>query len=113
MNKLRKGDEIIVIAGKDKGKKGVINQVVDGGERFIVEGINIVKKTVKANPNANEPGGIVDKAMPIHRSNVMIVDPNAKSGEFAGSRVGIRTLKDGQRARFYKNSDQLIEAQKA
>lgn len=112
MNKLRKGDEVFVIAGKDKGKRGVISLVVDGGERFIVEGINMVKKTVKANPNANEPGGIISKAMPIHRSNVMIVDPNAKSN-FAGSRVGIRTLKDGQRVRYFKRSDQLIEAQKA
>lgn len=113
MNKMKKGDEVIVIAGKDKGKRGVIASLINGGEKFIVEGINMVKKTVKANPNANEPGGIIDKAMPIHRSNVMIVNPNAKKGEFAGSRVGIRVLNDGQRARYFKANDQLIEAQKA
>lgn len=112
MNKMKKGDEVLVIAGKDKGKRGVIASVINGGEKFIVEGINMVKKTVKANPQANEAGGIIDKAMPIHRSNVMIVDPNAKSG-FVGSRVGIRVLNDGQRARYFKASDQLIEAQKA
>lgn len=110
MNKLKKGDEVIVIAGKDKGKRGVIVSM-GNGEKIIVEGINVVKKAVKADPNANQPGGFADKAMPIHRSNIMIVDPNAKA--FAGSRVGIRVLKDGQRARYFKASDQLVEAQKA
>ena len=113
MNKMKKGDEVLVIAGKDKGKRGVIASLISGGEKLIVEGINMVKKTVKANPSANEPGGIIDKAMPIHRSNVMIVNPNAKKNEFAGSRVGIRVLNDGQRARYFKANDQLIEAQKA
>lgn len=106
MQKIKKGDEIIVIAGKDKGKRGTVLTVVDGGKKFIVEGINMVKKTVKANPNAGVQGGIIDKAMPIDRSNVMIFDPNANKG----SRVGIRVLTDGQRARYFKASDQLVEA---
>ncbi len=105
MNKLKKGDEIIVIAGKDKGKRGVILSVVDGGERFLVENINVVKKHVKANPNAGEEGGIKSKSMPIHRSNVMMYD----AANNKGSRVGIRVLNDGQRARFLKSSDQLVD----
>ena len=76
-------------------------------EKYLVKGINMVKKTVKANPNTNEQGGILDKEMPIHRSNVMMYDPNAKKR----TRVGIRQLKDdGSRVRFMKASDQLIEA---
>jgi large subunit ribosomal protein L24 len=105
MNKLKKGDEVIVITGKDKGKKGTILSLVDNGERVIVEGINIVKKHVKANPNAGEQGGITSKTMPIHRSNVMVFDPTAKKA----TRIGIRTLKDGKRVRFMKASDQLVE----
>lgn len=106
MNKLKKGDEVIVIAGKDKGKKGLVLTVIDGGEKLVVEGINVAKKHVRANPNAGERGGIVSKAMPIHRSNVMVYD--ASKGK--RSRVGIRQLKDGQRVRFLKASDQVIDA---
>jgi large subunit ribosomal protein L24 len=106
MNKIKKGDEVIVITGKDKGKKGVVLSLVEGGKKLLVEGINLAKKHVKANPNAGERGGIVSKAMPIDRSNVMIYDQTTQKG----SRVGIRILKDGQRVRFMKASDQLIEA---
>ena len=105
MNKIRKGDEVVVIAGKDKGKRGTVLSLVDGGEKLLVEGINVAKKHVKANPNAGEQGGIVSKTMPIHRSNVMVYDPTSQKG----SRVGIRILNDGQRVRFLKASDQLIE----
>ena len=104
MNKIRKGDEVIVIAGKDKGKRGTVLSV--SGEKLLVDGINIAKKSVKANPNTGERGGIVSKTMPIHRSNVMVYDPTKQKG----SRVGIRVLKDGQRVRYLKASDQLIEA---
>jgi large subunit ribosomal protein L24 len=107
-SKIKKGDQVIVIAGKDKGKKGTVLAVVDKGEKFLVENINLVKKCVKANPNANQEGGIITKSMPIHRSNVMIYDPNKQKG----SRVGIRILKDGQRVRYFKASDQLIEVGK-
>ena len=105
MNKIRKGDEVIVIAGKDKGKKGTVLSVVNGGERLLVDGINVAKKNVKANPNTGERGGIVAKTMPIHHSNVMVYDPAKQKG----SRVGIRVLKDGQRVRFLKASDQLVD----
>lgn len=106
MNKIKKGDEVIIIAGKDKGKRGTVNAVVDCGEKLIVEGVNLAKKHVKANPNAGETGGIVSKAMPIHRSNVMVYDASKKKG----SRVGIRTLKDGERVRYFKGSDELVDA---
>jgi large subunit ribosomal protein L24 len=108
MNKIKKGDEVIVIAGKDKGKKGTVLSVLDKGQKLLIEGINIAKKHVKANPNAGQTGGIVSKPMPIHRSNVMAFDSN----ESKRSRVGIRILKDGQRVRYYKASDQLVAAAK-
>lgn len=106
MNKIKKGDDVIVIAGKDKGKRGTVTTVLDDGAKLLIEGINEAKKSVKANPNTNERGGIVAKAMPIDRSNVMLYDANKKKG----SRVGIRILKDGQRARYYKASNELVDA---
>ena len=106
MNKIKKGDEVIIIAGKDKGKRGTVLSVLEKGKKLLIEGINLAKKHIKANPNTGERGGIIEKAMPIDRSNVMVYDPTTQKG----SRVGIRTLKDGQRVRFLKASDQLIEA---
>ena len=108
MNKLKKGDEVTVITGRDKGKTGTILSVVDEGERFIVGGINLVKKHIKANPNTGERGGITPKEMSIHKSNVMLLCTTTKKG----SRVGIRTLKDGQRVRYFKQNDQLVDVQK-
>jgi large subunit ribosomal protein L24 len=108
MNKIKKGDEVIVIAGKDKGKRGPILSIVDRGEKVLVEGVNVVKKHTKGNPNSGQAGGIVSKTMPIHRSNVMVYDPTKQKG----SRVGIRTLKDGQRTRYFKASDQLVDVNK-
>lgn len=105
MKKIKKGDEVVVIAGKDKGKKGLVLAVMQKGEKVLVEGINLAKKHVKANPNINETGGIVTKAMPLHRSNVMLYD----QGKQKGSRVGVRQLKDGQRVRYFKASDQVID----
>lgn len=105
MNKIRKGDEVIVIAGKDKGKRGKVLSVLRGGEKLLVEGINLVKKHVKANPNAAEQGGIVSKSMPLDRSNVMVYDPTTQKG----SRIGVRVLKDGQRTRYFKSSDQAVD----
>jgi len=106
MNKIKKGDDVIVIAGKDKGKRGVVLTVLNDGFKLIVEGINVVKKSVKANPNTGEEGGIKTKTMPIDRSNVALYDANKKKG----SRVGIRVLKDGQRARYYKSSNELVDS---
>lgn len=106
MNKIKKGDEVVVIAGKDKGKRGSVLTVVDAGKKLLIDGINLAKKHVKANPNAGEQGGIKSITMPIDRSNVMLYDPTTQKG----SKVGIRTLADGQRVRYFKTSDQLVDA---
>lgn len=108
MNKIKKGDEIIVIAGKDKGKKGTVLTVYDGGARLLVEGINMVKKAVKDNPNEQKKGGILSKTMPIHRSNVMIYDASTQKG----SRVGIKIASDGVKTRYLKSSGQLLDVKK-
>ncbi len=105
MNKIRKGDEIIVIAGRDKGKRGTVTLRVDD-ERVVVEGINIVKKHAKPNPMKGVTGGIIEKAMPIHQSNVAIY--NKASGK--ADRVGIKTLQDGTRVRVFKSSGEEIKA---
>ena len=105
MNKIKKGDEVVIVTGRDKGKKGIVLSLIDGGKKLLVEGVNIAKKHVKANPNAGVTGGIVPKTMPLDRSNVMIYDPSKQKG----SRVGIRVLKDGQRVRYFKASDQLVD----
>ena len=105
MNKIRKGDEIIVIAGRDKGKRGTVTLRVDD-ERVVVDGINIVKKHAKPNPMKGVTGGIIEKAMPIHQSNVAIY--NKASGK--ADRVGIKTLQDSTRVRVFKSSGEEIKA---
>lgn len=106
MNLIRKGDEVIVIAGKDKGRKGTVLTVMPKEGKLIVDGINISKKHVKANPNTNEKGGILIKPMPIDRSNVMLVNPTTDSA----SRVGIKKLEDGRLVRYYKSTGDTIES---
>ena len=103
MKRLKRDDEVVVIAGKDKTKRGKVLSVK--GEYVIVAGINIAKKHVRSNPQKGEQGGIIDKAMPIHCSNVMVYDPNKKKG----SRVGIKVLKDGERSRYFKQSGELVD----
>ena len=106
MNKIRKGDEVVVRTGKDKGRRGTVLEVLDD-ERLLVEGINVAKKHQKPNPNAVPPvqGGIVDKEMPIHVSNVLVFNPKSKKGE----RIGIRTSDDGSRVRFFKGSKEVVD----
>ncbi len=104
MNKIRKGDEVIVLAGRDKGKRGKVSLRKDDSH-VLVEGINVVKKHTKPNPLKGTTGGIVDKAMPIHQSNVAIF--NAVSGK--ADRVGIKLLADGKRVRVYKSSGEEIK----
>lgn len=99
MNKIRKGDQVIVLTGRDKGKRGTVSRRVDD-ERLLVDGINMVKKHVKPNPMKGATGGIVDKIMPIHQSNVAIF--NASTGK--ADRVGIKLLEDGKKARIYKST---------
>ncbi len=105
MNKIRKGDEIIVLAGRDKGKRGTVSMRACS-ERVVVDGINLVKKHVKPNPMKGVAGGIVEKAMSIHQSNVAIY--NKATGK--ADRVGIKTLQDGTRVRVYKSSGEEIKA---
>ncbi|HFE38194.1 MAG TPA: 50S ribosomal protein L24 [Gammaproteobacteria bacterium] len=105
MRKIRKGDDVIVIAGKDKGKTGNVNRVVSS-ERIIVDGVNMVKRHTKGNPQQNIPGGIIDKEAPIHISNVMIY--NSSTGK--GDRVGFKTLEDGVKVRTFKSSGEQIDA---
>ncbi len=105
MNKIRKGDEIIIIAGRDKGKRGTIALRKDDSH-VLVEGVNVVKKHTKPNPLKNTTGGIVEKSMPIHQSNVAIF--NGATGK--ADRVGIKVLADGKRVRVYKSSGSEIKA---
>ena len=105
MNKIRKGDEVIVITGRDKGKRGKVSLRADE-TRLLVEGINLVKKHTKPNPLAGTTGGIVEKSMSIHQSNVAIY--NAATGK--ADRVGIKVLADGTKVRVFKSSGEEIKA---
>ncbi|MGE0080813.1 MAG: 50S ribosomal protein L24 [Thiohalomonadaceae bacterium] len=105
MNKIRKGDEVIVIAGKDKGKRGTVVRVMEG-DRVIVEGINMVKKHQKPNPVLGVAGGIVEKEASLHVSNVAIFN----RGTGKGDRVGFKVLEDGRKVRFFKSNQEVIDA---
>jgi len=105
MNKIRKGDEVVVIAGRDKGKRGKISLRKDDSY-VLVDGINLVKKHTKPNPLKGSTGGIVEKSMPIHQSNVAIF--NAATGK--ADRVGIKLLADGKKVRVFKSSGDEIKA---
>ena len=105
MNKIRKGDQVIVIAGRDKGKRGVVSLRKDDSH-ILVDGVNSVKKHTKPNPMKGEAGGIVEKTMPLHQSNVAIF--NVTSGK--ADRVGIKLSADGKRVRVYKSSGEEIKA---
>ena len=105
MNKIRKGDQVIVIAGRDKGKRGTVAARVDA-DHLEVEGINVVKKHVKPNPMKGATGGIVSKTMPIHQSNVAIY--NAATAK--ADRVGIKLLADGKKVRVFKSSGEQLKA---
>ena len=103
MEKIRKGDEVIVLTGKDKGKRGEVQQRVDA-EHIVVDGVNVAKKAVKPNPLTGTTGGIVDKLMPIHVSNVALF--NAATGK--ADRVGVK-LVDGKRIRVYKSNGEAVK----
>ena len=105
MKRLKKGDEVIVITGKDKGKRGQISAFSNKNKRqkVLVDGINMVKKHVKPNPQNNEPGGIVSREMPLDASNVMIYNPNSEKGD----KVGFR-LEEGRKVRYFKSTGEVI-----
>ena len=104
MQKIRKGDEVIVLTGRDKNRRGTVLQRVDA-DHVVVEGINVVKKHVKANPMAGTPGGIVDKTLPIHISNVALFNPETGKGD----RVGIQVV-DGRKVRIYRSNGAVVGA---
>ncbi|MDG2140440.1 MAG: 50S ribosomal protein L24 [Gammaproteobacteria bacterium] len=103
MNKLKRDDEVIVVTGKDKGKRGTISQIA--GDRVFVGGINMVKKHTKPNPNAGQPGGIIEKESAIHISNIAIFNPETN----AADRIAIQVSEDGSRKRIFKSNGQVIE----
>jgi len=105
MNKIRKGDEVIVLTGRDKGKRGTVSLRVDE-DHVVVDGVNVVKKHVRPNPMKGTTGGIVDKTMPIHQSNVAIFNPASGKAD----RVGIKLLDDGKKVRVFKSSGEEIKA---
>ena len=105
MNKIRKGDQVIVLTGRDKGKRGTVIERVDA-ERVVVEGVNLVKKHVKPNPLKGTTGGVTDKTMPIHQSNVAIWNPATGKAD----RVGIKLLEGGKKVRAYTSSGEEIKA---
>lgn len=104
MNKIKKGDEVVVITGKDKGRRGTVLQVYPD-ERVLVEGINVAKKHQKANPNMGVQGGIIDKEMPLEVSNVLVFNPKSKKGE----RVGFRVDDDGSKVRIFRSSGETVD----
>jgi large subunit ribosomal protein L24 len=105
MRKIRKGDEVVILAGKDKGERGTVLKMVDA-ERVLVEGRNKVKKHQRPNPMKGITGGIIDKEMPVHISNVALYNPATKKAD----RVGIRTLEDGRRVRYFKSNGEVVDA---
>jgi large subunit ribosomal protein L24 len=105
MQKIRKGDDVIVIAGKDKGRRGTVIRVLREDNRVVVENVNMVKKHLKGNPQRGESGGIQDKEASLHISNVALYNPAKGKGD----RVGIKVLEDGRKARYYKSNNELVD----
>lgn len=103
--RIRKGDEVVVISGKDKGRRGSVLRIYDDG-RVLVENVNVVKKHQRANPQAGQPGGIISKEMPVDISNVMLFNTQAGKGD----RVGFRKLGDGKKVRYFKSNDEVVDA---
>ena len=104
MNRIRKGDQVVVIAGKDKGKTGDVVRVA--GDKVVVSNINIVKRHTKPNPQAGQPGGVIEREAPIHISNVMLFNPATGKGE----RIGFKVLEDGRKLRVFRSSGEALDA---
>ena len=104
MNRIKKGDQVIVIAGADKGKKGEVVRVL--GDKVVVQNINIIKRHTKPNPQAGQAGGIIEREAPIHISNVMLFNTGSGKGE----RVGFKVLEDGRKVRVFRSSGEALDA---
>jgi large subunit ribosomal protein L24 len=103
-SKIKKGDEVIVTTGKDKGKRGTVSKILPDN-RLVVENVNMAKKHTKPNPNRGEPGGIVDKEMPLHVSNVALYNPSTDKAD----RVGFKILEDGKKVRIFKSNQEVVD----
>jgi large subunit ribosomal protein L24 len=104
MRRIRKGDEVVVIAGKDKGKRGSVVRIMPDG-RVVVSDVNMVKRHTKPNPGRGVPGGIIEKEMPVDASNVMLYNPQTSKGD----RIGFRTLEDGRKVRYFKSTSEVVD----
>ena len=104
MQKIKKGDQVIVLSGKDRGKRGTVTRVLPN-DRLIVESVNLVKRHTRPNPQLGNPGGIVEKEAPLHRSNIALYNTAAKKGD----RVGIKRLEDGRRVRYFKSNGEVVD----
>lgn len=105
MRKIKKGDEVVVLTGKDKGKTGVVLTVIGAKQKVVVENVNMAKRHTKGNPMQGSPGGIIEKEMPIDLSNVAIWNPVTKKPD----RVGFRTLEDGRKVRYFKSNNEVVD----
>ena len=103
MNRIKKGDQVIVIAGADKGKKGEVVRIA--GDKLVVQNINLVKRHTKPNPQAGQAGGVIEREAPIHISNVMLFNPATGKGE----RIGFKVLEDGRKLRVFRSSGEAID----
>ncbi len=104
MQRIKKGDDVIVTAGRDKGKRGSVLRVLDD-ERALVDNVNLVKKHKRGNPNTGETGGIMEQEAPIHLSNLVLYNPTTKKGE----RIGYKRLEDGRKVRYFKSNGEVID----
>jgi len=106
MRRIRKGDEVVVLSGKDRGRRGTVLRVLRHGEQVIIEAVNMVKRHTRARPQSNQPGGIVEKEAPVHVSNVALY--NSLTGK--PDRVGFKILEDGRKVRYFKSNNEVIDA---
>ena len=105
MKRIRKGDQVVVIAGRDKGRRGAVLRLL-ADDRLVVENVNVVKRHQRPNPAKGLQGGIVEKEMPVHSSNVMLFNPSTEKGD----RVGFRELEDGRKVRYFKSNNEVVDA---
>jgi large subunit ribosomal protein L24 len=105
MNKIRKGDQVVVISGRNKGRRGAVIEVM-GDDRVRVEGLNMVKKSQKPNPQAGVAGGLIEREAPLHISNVLLFNPATQKGD----RVGFKTLANGKKVRIFKSNKEVVDA---
>ena len=105
MNKIKKGDEVVVLTGRDKGKRGVVRRVIEERDRIIVENVNMAKRHTKGNPMQGTAGGIIEKEMPIHVSNIAVWNPVSNKGD----RIGFKHLEDGRKVRIFRSNSEVVD----